>query len=107
MTGVHVNVANLGVFGEEAGGFRYATVSGVEAIVVHEGLSVDEQATLIVGLCRAGEVPVYVNVPVQRQGEEDDLVLGRRSVVAARLRAGVAAASVIAASGCAGPLAGG
>src|SRR4051812_28723503 len=107
MAGIHVNVADLGKFGDEAGGFRYAMASGREAIVVHEALSVDEQASLIADLCHTGEMPVYVNVPVQRQDEEADPVLGRRSVAAARLRAGVAAASVIAAAGCASPLAGG
>lgn len=104
MTGIHVNVTDLGA-AAEAGAVRYNLTSG-SVMIVHNGLPLDEQAALVTELTRPGEVPVYINLPTPRPAP-DDQILGRRSAAAAHLRVAAGVASAIVASGCAGPLAGG
>src|SRR4051812_25164846 len=105
MTGIHVNITDLGA-AAELGAVRY-NLNGRSFIALQAGLPVDEQAALVADLCREGEMPVFVTVPSQRQSEEGGRTLDRRSAVAARLRVAVAAASVAASAACASPLAGG
>lgn len=95
MTGIHVNVVDLGE-AAAAGAVRY-NLPGRSVIAVHSGLPLDEQAALVTELTGDDEIPVYVNVPEPRQSEEDDQALGRRSTAAAHLHVPAAAASAVAA----------
>lgn len=102
MTAIQVNVTDLGA-AAEIGGLRYNLHDGRAVIVIQAGLPVDEQAALIADLCHAGEMPVFITVPNQRQSEADGRTPGRRSAVAARLRVAAVAASVVASAACATP----
>ena len=94
MTVIVVNVIDLGA-AADLGAVRYNLPTG-PVLLVHETLTVDEQAELLAEFTRPGETAVFVNDPV--------IPAQRRPVtLGAGLRVAVAAASASAIAACGVP----
>lgn len=93
MPAVDVNIVDMGE-AAALGGVRY-DLPGGSVIVVHAGLSLDDQSLMLARFIRSGEVAVLLST----QPVEDR----QRSTAAGRLRAAAVVASLTAIAACAAP----